>query len=360
MKVKKYQADNMQEAMLKVKSDLGSDAIILHSRKFKKGGFFGFFAKKKVEVVATVEPEPATDSKDSKELKGELDQMKGMMNNLMGEIQKSKEESLAVTGNPILQKVVEALLNLGIDYSTAQDLARKIVKKTQGQVDDAEKLQQILKAEFENVINDIEPIKLEDDKTKVVAMVGPTGVGKTTTLAKLAANFSLLEGKKVGLVTADTYRIAAVDQLKTYSEIIDLPLEVAFTPQELTTAIDKYQGYDLVLVDTAGRSQNNQMHISELKSFIKKSEIDEVYLVLSATTKTSDLKKIIKVYTELEINKLILTKLDETDSLGIVFEAALEANKPLSYVTVGQDVPEDIKLPESKELIDDILEGLDL
>ncbi|GAB6098879.1 flagellar biosynthesis protein FlhF [Halanaerocella petrolearia] len=359
MKVKKYQAEDMQQAMLKVKSDLGSNAIILHSRKFKKGGFFGFFAKKMVEVVATVDPEVEQESQE--ELKGELNQMKGMMDNLMGELKKSKEESFsAMAGNQMLQKLVEALLELGISYSQAQELARKIVKESQGMIDNSEKVKNILKTELQDAIGQIESFELTPGKTKVLALVGPTGVGKTTTLAKLAADFSLREDKQVGLITADTYRIAAVDQLKTYSEIIDLPLEVAFTPQELISAINKFQGYDLILVDTAGRSQNNEIHISELKGFINKSQVDKVSLVLSATTKASDLKKIIDVYNELQIDNLILTKVDETNSLGIIYEAVIRAEKPLSYITTGQDVPEDIKLPSLEELTNDIVEELSL
>jgi flagellar biosynthesis protein FlhF len=223
-----------------------------------------------------------------------------------------------------------------------------------------EKIRELLRQELEATIEEIKPIKLKENSPKVVALVGPTGVGKTTTLAKIAADFSLMKNKKVGLITADTYRIAAVDQLKTYSEIIDLPLEVVFTPQELETAVEEFQDRDLILIDTAGRSQNNEIHISELNGFLKKAAIDEVYLVLSCTTKVGDLKKAINVYRELQLDKLILTKADETDSLGIVFEAVNKAEKPISYITVGQDVPEDIESPQAEELVNNIVEGLEL
>ncbi|GAB6137637.1 flagellar biosynthesis protein FlhF [Halanaerobaculum tunisiense] len=357
MKVKKYRAEDMQSVMMKVKTDLGDNAIILHSRKFKKGGFFGFFAQKMVEVVATVEPNQETDQ----ELKGEIAQMKDMMDNLAGELKKNKQQSIsAIAGNQVVQQVVEALLELGFGYSQAQKLATKVVRDSQGDIDDTEQIKEILAQELEETIGQIEPLELTTDETKVVALVGPTGVGKTTTLAKLAAKFSLLENKQVGLITADTYRIAAVDQLKTYSEIIDLPLEVVFTPQELTTAIEKFQGYDLVLVDTAGRSQNNELHISELKGFINQEQVDEVCLVLSVTTKNNDLEEIIDVYSRLRVNKLIMTKIDETNSLGTVYEAALRLQQPISYITIGQDVPEDITLPTTEKLTADILEELSL
>ncbi|TDX51913.1 flagellar biosynthesis protein FlhF [Orenia marismortui] len=370
MKIKKYQAENMQEAILKVKSDLGSDAIILHSRKFKKGGFFGFFAKKMVEVVATVEAKSNKTTKKNKKveklnetntyLKEELNQMKKMMNNLLGEVKFSNKKHFNSSISPQLEQLVEGLSKLGFSHKTAINLANKVAKDVDINNLEEEKLKESLREEFKTLIDSIVPIKLEEAKTKVVALVGPTGVGKTTTLAKLAANFSLFENKKVGLVTADTYRIAAVDQLKTYSEILNLPLEVVFTPQELVAAIEGYADYDLVLVDTAGRSQNNQIHISELKGFIKNAPIDEICLVLSATTKLTDLIKIIDIYNEVDLDKLIITKVDETNSLATLLEATSKVKKPLSYITIGQDVPEDIKLAEIEELVDDIVEELEL
>ncbi|OCL27103.1 flagellar biosynthesis protein FlhF [Orenia metallireducens] len=370
MKIKKYRAETMQEAILKVKSDLGSDAIILHTRKFKQGGFFGLFAKKMVEVIATADQDnkkrkesKLSDSKQIDEniiLKSELSQMKNMMNDLMGEIKNKNQQSLHLVVNPALERLIEALWTLGLSRKMAKDLAEEIANKVNLTDLNNEEIKDILREELKKELIDIQPIELEAGKTKVVSLVGPTGVGKTTTLAKLAARFSLFENKKVGLITADTYRIAAVDQLKTYSEIINLPLEVVFTPQELLNAIKGYSGYDLVLIDTAGRSQNNQLHISELKGFINNVPIDEIYLVLSATTKVNDLMKIIEVYNEIDLDKLIITKLDETNSWGTILEATAKAKKPLSYITVGQDVPEDIKLPESEQLVEDILKGLEL
>ncbi|WP_027338709.1 flagellar biosynthesis protein FlhF [Halonatronum saccharophilum] len=361
MKVKKYQGENMQETILKVKSDLGSNAIILNTRKFKKGGFLGFFAKTMVEVIATVEEKsPQIDNNgNNNNLKSELKVMREMMNNLMGEIKESKSNQLQVN-NPSFNKLYEALWEVGMSRSTSRDLADKIVRNLKSPQLDVDEVEEILRDELIGELGSIKGIELEEGKTKVIAFVGPTGVGKTTTLAKLAADFSLFKGKKVGLVTADTYRIAAVDQLKTYSEIINLPIKVAFTPQELNQAIEEYKGYDLVLVDTAGRSQNNQLHISELKGFLAKASIDEICLVLSATTKTIDLLKIIDVYKEANLDKLIVTKIDETDSYGTIFEAVVKSELPLSYLTLGQGVPEDIDMPKVEVLADNIVERLEL
>ena len=254
------------------------------------------------------------------------------------------------------------MLELGFSYETACSLTKDVFAKNNTYNIDEAEIKENLREELASLMQSEAKNQIAvAGETKVIALVGPTGVGKTTTLAKLAADFALQQNKKVGLVTADTYRIAAVDQLKTYSQIIDIPLQVAFSPQELETTIENYESdYDLILVDTAGRSQNNDLHISELKGFIKKDIIDQIFLVLSATTKTEDMKKIIEVYNQLDFDKLIISKLDETNSLGVVFEALARAQKPISYVTVGQDVPEDIEVAENQKLIDDIIEGVKL
>ena len=386
MRVKKYQAEDMQQAVLKVKSDLGSDAIILHTRRFKKGGFFGFFAKEMVEVLATKEnklKDEITDDKKTKvksspqkskpeqnlkqkqklqeksndsEVKTELKEMKNLVNDMIGEMKEDRKHFQSAN-NAKFQKFVNDIWSLGVTNSTATDLADKVVKSVNEQ--EGNDIKEILKNEFRKKLNKVEAIKLNEDRAKTIAFVGPTGVGKTTTLAKLAARFALFKDKKVALVTADTYRIAAAKQIENYSEIMGLPLKVTYTPQELVDAIDSYSDYDLILVDTAGRSRNNQLHMSELKGFINQTPIDEIYLVLSATTKVADLVKIIDSYNQIKLDKLIVTKVDETDSLGVLFEVAKRTDKPISYITTGQDVPEDIKLPNPEELIEKIVEGLD-
>mgnify|MGYP006273209265 FL=1 len=372
MKVKKYKAPTMQEAVLKVKSELGSDAIILDTRKFEEGGFLGFFTDQVVEVIATVEGNTSDSSQEKNnsnndQVKDNLEVLKGQMDQLVGEIDKIKDNNsnnscFNVVGNATAQNLIESLLNLGFSYETACQLTENIFERNNSYNLAEDEIKQNLREELQNLISaqDEKEIKFTNEP-KVVALVGPTGVGKTTTLAKLAADFALQQNKKVGLVTADTYRIAAVDQLKTYSQIIDIPLEVAFSPKELKNTIKDYgSDYDLILVDTAGRSQNNELHISELKGFVQKDIIDQIFLVISATTKTEDMEEIIDVYSQLDFDKLIATKIDETNSLGVIFEALSWAQKSLSYVTVGQDVPEDIELADNQKLIDNIIEGVKL
>ena len=199
------------------------------------------------------------------------------------------------------------------------------------------------KKEPQEVLIQTYPIRLTTRPT-VVALVGPTGVGKTTTIAKLAANFALFEGKSVGLITIDTYRIAAVEQLKTYSEIINLPIEVVYTAADFKRALQNLSNKQLILIDTAGRSQKNKQQIRELKHFFNGRPLNETHLVLSANTKLEDLLETADSFKELNVNRLIFTKLDETNSLSNVVEVAERLQIPLSYVTTGQSVPEDIEV----------------
>jgi len=189
----------------------------------------------------------------------------------------------------------------------------------------------------------------------VVAFVGPTGVGKTTTIAKLAAIFALFEERKVALVTADTYRIAAVEQLKTYAKIIGIPIEVVFTPQEIRRAIERHLDAELILIDTAGRSHYDNMKMSELKSYIESSSPDEVHIVLSLNTKYRDLEEIIKRFGCIPLHKMVLTKLDETATFGNILNLARDFSIPISYVTNGQDVPKDIEVADPSKLAEVIL-----
>lgn len=187
------------------------------------------------------------------------------------------------------------------------------------------------------------PIRIEPGTRKVVALVGPTGVGKTTTLAKLAANFRLRDGVRTGLVTVDTYRIAAVDQLRTYAEIIDLPMKVVTSPAEMRTALDELAGLDLVLIDTAGRSPRDAEQIAELADLIAAARPDETHLVLSLTAGRKTLSQSVARFQAVDPTAVILTKLDEADGPGAILGLARDGGPPVSYVTTGQDVPDDIE-----------------
>jgi flagellar biosynthesis protein FlhF len=204
-------------------------------------------------------------------------------------------------------------------------------------------------------ISNCGPIELTPGKLKAVALIGSTGVGKTTTIAKLAAHFALMQGKRVALLTVDTYRIAAVEQLKTYSQIIGLPLSVAYNHAEVPPIIEQYADYDLLLIDTAGRSQKHIMQVGELKSLLEAVHC-ETHLVLSAQIKEQDMMEAARRFSAARVDRLIFTKLDETSSYGTLLNVADRTGIPLSYLTTGQKVPEDLEIAEGSKLASLILD----
>ncbi len=193
------------------------------------------------------------------------------------------------------------------------------------------------------------PISLTPGQLKAVALIGPTGVGKTTTIAKLAAHFALVQKRRVALLTMDTYRIAAVEQLKVYSQILDVPLGVAYSQAEALEVVEQYADYDLLLIDTAGRSQKNIMQVGELKTLLEAVGC-ETHLVLSAQTKEQDMVESAQRFSAARVDRLIFSKLDETDSFGTLLNVADRTGIPLSYLTTGQKVPEDLELADGGRL----------
>ncbi|MFC4598958.1 flagellar biosynthesis protein FlhF [Cohnella hongkongensis] len=194
-----------------------------------------------------------------------------------------------------------------------------------------------------------------DQATRIVHFVGPTGVGKTTTIAKLAADQAFGGQRSVGFITADTYRIAAVDQLRTYADILNVPLEVVFSPGELTRAYHKLSDRDLLFMDTAGRNYRNELFVSEVNSLLSGAEGAETILVLSMTSKYSDLKAVASQFSKYGVRQLLLTKFDETESYGAIVNLVKEFDFRISYYTCGQTVPDDIRTFDPEELVRKLL-----
>lgn len=192
--------------------------------------------------------------------------------------------------------------------------------------------------------------------TRIVYIAGPTGVGKTTTIAKLAAEQLFKYRRKVGLITADTYRIAAVEQLRTYASILNVPLEVVQSPGDMQRALQRLEDCDLILMDTAGRNYRNELLVSELQSMLSPGDASETYLVLSMTSKRGDMLEITEHFSKFGLDKVIFTKLDETGSFGAMFDV-LDAypSLNLSYMTNGQNVPDDLLMPDTRMLLDLLL-----
>jgi flagellar biosynthesis protein FlhF len=199
------------------------------------------------------------------------------------------------------------------------------------------------------------PIEAIPGKPRVVAFIGPTGVGKTTTLVKLASQYSLLHQRRVGLITADTYRIGAVEQLRIYRDIIDIPFEAVSTPEELAASLKRMADRDLIFMDTAGRSPQNRAQIQDLRGFLEVARPAETHLVISATTKNADLLPIVAKFGLVPINRFLFTKLDETKTYGLLLNLASNFNIPVSYLATGQMVPDDIEVATPERMADLVL-----
>jgi flagellar biosynthesis protein FlhF len=214
-------------------------------------------------------------------------------------------------------------------------------------------------AALADILRDMLPcrgaIRVTPGQRRVVALVGATGVGKTTTIAKLAAHFRLHEQRRVGLITVDTYRVAAIDQLRTYAELIDVPMRVVNSPREMQQAMDDLAASDLVLIDTAGRSPQDELKIQELRGFLQAARADEVHLVLSLTSGRRNLALTAEKFQRVGPTAVLLTKLDEAPGAGAALSAARRAALPVSYVTTGQDVPDDIEAADAGRLAQLIL-----
>ena len=203
-------------------------------------------------------------------------------------------------------------------------------------------------------------ISLSKSKPKVVFFIGPTGVGKTTTIAKIASKFKIEQEKKVALLTADTYRIAAAEQLRTYADILNTPLSIVYTPEDIAKEIEKLHEYDLILVDTAGFSHKNDAQREDMKTLLSSlpdTYERQIYLVLSSTTKYKDLIEITETYQNFCEYSLIFTKLDETRAYGNILNMKLKTGAPISYVTTGQNVPDDIEVVDTQKLVKQLLGG---
>jgi flagellar biosynthesis protein FlhF len=279
-------------------------------------------------------------SDSTNELSVKLDVLQKMVESLA---QKSHFRSTDEVPSELFD-IYTQLIDADIDDDLARELICNLRKNcTPEQLHDSAGSRALLSAMVEADVKIAPPIQTEVGRRRVVALVGPTGVGKTTTIAKLAANFRLRDGIKMGLVTVDTYRIAAVEQLRTYAEIIDLPMKVVTSPQEMRRALDELSDLDLILIDTAGRSPRDELKIQELKSLLNEANVDEVHLVMSLTASVRSIKMTCDQFSSVNPTSLILTKLDEAAGAGSLLSVSRQVNLPFSYLTTGQDVPEDIE-----------------
>ena len=438
MLVKTFKATDMSEALRMVKAEMGSDAMILSSRKERRKGILGIFSKPFFEVTAAIDsrplpkPAPPPREREERELTTKEEFQKSMLGPLARELRelRDKVEKLATreaqppvqpaalklevpearvgsdNGNggvtrtipkEDMEELKQYLLNAikvkdkpdaapvalpshrtdtedvkaleselqGVEKVLA-GLARELqdagiesdavgpllecVRPMAETTDDQKELRLSLIDAFSSVIKTAGPLRMKKNGPRIIALVGPTGVGKTTTTAKLAAMYAMHKGAKVALVTTDNFRVGAFEQLKTYSKIMGVPLEIAVTSQELAKATETHADKDLIIIDTAGRSPKDHGRLDELKALLDSGLDIEMHLCLSATTRDKELTDAITNFSVLPISSLLFTKLDEAENLGSIVNTHHRSKLPLSYFTNGQMVPEDIVVATPRKL----------
>jgi len=338
--------------MAQVKNVLGRDAIILHTRTFRKGGIMGFFAKNQVEVMAAIDTPvativenkiPAPHIAEDKSLATVQLEIATMRNLLEQVLCKDSDE---IKRSPIL----DLLINNDIEMHIAKQIIKKINEDNASCSLVTTEFKELIIKQISDKVQRVEGIEVPAVGRKIVAFIGPTGVGKTTTIAKLAAKFAIQDRYNVALITADTYRVSAVEQLKTYSDIMGIPIHVVYTADELKRILDASLDKQLILIDTAGRSPHNSDQLKELENFLQIDDTIEKHLVLSATTRYKDALDIVKKFSTCSPDKIIFTKIDEARNIGTIVNLLYQIHIPLSYVTNGQNVPDDIELVDPQKL----------
>lgn len=387
MIIKKFTAKTENEAVEAAKKELGEGVVVMNVKNVKKKGFLSFLKPYMVEVTVALEeetekytaavsainsviassqnkeaeaamgssavPEPQA-KKENSAIEEKLDSLQSLLEQQLQRPEEEKEDKESKVQeeqkeetemDKFMTLLHDTMLDNEVDEKYANEIIDEIAQINKPNLPFDYALANI----YQKMIlkfgkpNGITPAK---NGTKMVFFIGPTGVGKTTTIAKIASKFRVDEKKKVALLTADTYRIAAAEQLRTYANILEVPFRVIYTVEEIEKALEDFKDYDYILVDTAGHSHQNGTQKDNMSNFIHSTDDKvekEIYLVVSATTKYRDLISIADSYKEMADYKLIFTKLDETTTLGNLLNLRLHTGASISYVTYGQNVPDDIE-----------------
>lgn len=390
MIIKKFQAKTENDAVEAAKNELGNAVVIMNVRKVKRKGLFGFLLPQLTEVTVALEEESeqkvqalrkSTDSQNGSSVKtervsesrrsieedpqGQKDFEKQLENSVIEEkldslhslleqqLKKPEEETEETAEEEAkedeMTRFIKLVYNTMLDNEVDEKYANQIIDETEKNNKPGTPFDHALADVYQKMIlkfGNSQELTESRKGPRVVLFIGPTGVGKTTTIAKIASVYRLEQKKKVALLTADTYRIAAAEQLRTYAGILEIPFRVIYSGEEIGQAIRDFQDYDYIMVDTAGHAHQNAEQKESIKGLIHAADEladSEVFLVLSATTKYNDLKKIVDAYREMADYKLIFTKLDETEELGNLFNIRLYTGAEICYVTYGQNVPDDLE-----------------
>jgi flagellar biosynthesis protein FlhF len=414
VRIKKYVAKSMREALVEIRNELGESAIILKTRKMAGKGFP--FSNAEIEVTAAVDdgaiPEPAfphisvkgavplssgetgiynrprtscivdtaqpvaikpwrppvikttrnkeapvavaIDKEDNSliEIKEDIRQLADMVKSVLKGGGRTTEGGFNGGWGVLYKRLVDSEVKPVIAAHLIESMVGDEAALADGQVE--EKIVALLKSQFPSA----GPIKCKKNGPKLVAFVGPTGAGKTTTIAKLVAHCCLGKKRPVSIITADTYRIAAIDQMRAFADIVKVRMQAVFSPAEVPAALASCVNDDLVFIDTAGRSHRETGHLRELKNMLDALCPDEVHCVVSAMTKDSDLLSTVERFRAIGANRILFTKLDETMHVGNVFNTISETNMPASFFTFGQSVPDDIELAQPARFVQRLWEGI--
>ncbi len=297
----------------------------------------------------------------AREIEQKLNNLQDLLEKQMNS-RKVEEEAGEEEETDLIQSYTQLVRNQLLDSEVEAGYVDQILEEIDGTLKKDAALDNILASIYQKIVLKIGQPRLIDihsQKTRYIFFIGPTGVGKTTTIAKIASTLKLSRKARVALITSDTYRIAAVEQLKTYANILGIPLKVIYSPDEMEKTKEELESYDLVLIDTAGRSHNNKEQREDIHKLLEMvpEEDREVYLVLSVTTKYRDLVKITQTYSQVTKYNLIFTKLDETDAIGNIYNIRMLTGAPLSYLTWGQNVPDDIGKIDAQRIAKQLLGG---
>lgn len=372
MFIKRFVGKDMQDAIKKIRSEFGPDAVIIDSKAIRGKGIKGLLNKKMIEVVAAYEPDkskPFGSKKDdasntekipkidNKRLQGDNILQLGEQINALQDAVADFSNKIRIVGKETTLKFTKealALYNMLVERDVDEELAKDIAEQAQvisgkKSIDVNSVAQQLIMEKFGQ-----EPLKLKTFNQNVFMFAGPTGVGKTTTLAKLAGMFSISQNLNVGIINMDTYRIGAMEHIKIYADIMDIPILTAYNAKELKEAVKEFEDKDVVLIDTAGKTPEDEEYNKEMRDYMKAANVDELFVVVSVVTGFKVCRELIRKFSSFDSYKIIITKLDETDSWGNVLNIVNCADRSPSYITLGQNVPEDISETDSKMIAENI------
>jgi flagellar biosynthesis protein FlhF len=384
MKIKRYEVYNMKEALSLIKQDLGPEAVILTTRKIAKNSVFGLFSRPVLEVTAAVDYHSEKKEKQAKvplstasanrvnmnktlseshmdvdkfvevlkslgitKFEGVIEDIKEIKNQL-NEMKSFISEKLVVDLSPPVSDFYSLLIRNGVD----EIIAYKILKKLEKRIKDISSRLQV-KEIIIQLLAEITPLDknaYESIKQHVLVVMGPTGVGKTTTIAKLAATIAVKKQKRVGIISIDTFRIGAIEQLKTYADIIEVPFFIVTSPEQLREKLSQCSSFDYILVDTIGRSQYEKSQIREIKKYVEVIGMIKSAVVLSMSGNHAELYDTFDRYQNLNPDYVIFTKLDETKFFGPLINLPIVKKIPILFLTNGQSVPDDLEEPDGKKI----------